>query len=96
MENLYPPGPAATPAELTAPGPAYKRQAKVALLSLLLFIALYLSLTAWFGWTAYNYFVNASDFKHGPLIAYGLAGRGIPEYLPRQSPVFCEPRWRGR
>ena len=47
MENLYPPGPVAIPDDLTAPGPAYKRQAKVALLSLLVFIVLYLSLTAW-------------------------------------------------
>jgi Zn-dependent protease with chaperone function len=70
MENIYPPGPTAVPDELTAPGPAYKRQSKVALLSLLLFIALYLSLTGWFGWTAYNYFVNANQVEQGPLIAY--------------------------
>lgn len=73
MDELYPPGPATVDDELTAPGPAYKRQAKVALLSLLLFIALYLSLTGWFGWTAYSYFVNASEVEQGAWVGYGFA-----------------------
>ena len=73
MADLYPPGPAAVADDLTAPGPAYKRQAKVALLSLLLFIALYLALTGWFAWTAYNYFVNAAQVEQGALWGYGFA-----------------------
>ena len=73
MDNLYPPGPAAVADDLTAPGPAYKRQAKVALLSLLLFIALYLSLTGWFAWTAYDYFVNAAAVEQGAWVGYGFA-----------------------
>ncbi len=73
MDNLYPPGPAPVAQDLTAPGPAYKRQAKVALLSLLLFIALYLSLTGWFAWTAYDYFVNAAAVEQGAWVGYGFA-----------------------
>ena len=74
MDQLYPPGPDAVSDDLTAPGPAYKRQAKVALLSLLLFIALYLSLTGWFAWTAYNYFIHAEEIEQGPLFGYLFAG----------------------
>ncbi len=73
MADLYPPSPAGVADDLTAPGPAYKRQAKVALLSLLLFIMLYLALTGWFAWTAYNYFVNASQVEQGALWGYGFA-----------------------
>jgi Zn-dependent protease with chaperone function len=73
MADLYPPGPAAVADDLTAAGPAYKRQAKVALLSLLLFIALYLALTGWFAWTAYSYFVNAAQVEQGALWGYGFA-----------------------
>ncbi len=73
MDQLYPPGPESVTDDLTAPGPAYKRQSKVALLSLLLFIALYLSLTGWFAWTAYNYFVNAEQIPQGALFGYLFA-----------------------
>ncbi len=74
MEHLYPPGPESVSDDLTAPGHAYKRQAKVALLSLLLFIVLYMSLTGWFAWTAYKYFVNAAQVQQGVLWAYLFAG----------------------
>lgn len=73
MDQLYPPGPDVVVEELVAPGPTYKRRAKVALLSLLLFIVLYLSLTSWFGWTAYKYFVEAMAAQEGALIGFGLA-----------------------
>lgn len=74
MDSLYPPGPDSVADDLTAPGPTYKRQAKVALLSLMLFIALYLSLTGWFAWTAYKYFVTAPYSPLGELWAYLSAG----------------------
>lgn len=54
MENLYPAGPAEVPASLTRPSSAYKRQAWLAMASLALFVALYLALTGWFGWTAWR------------------------------------------
>jgi Zn-dependent protease with chaperone function len=73
LETIYPPGPTSVSDDLTAPGPTYKRQAKVALLSLLLFITLYLSLTGWFAWTAYSYFVKAAAAEQGALIGYGFA-----------------------
>ncbi|MDJ0908638.1 MAG: M48 family metallopeptidase [Woeseiaceae bacterium] len=74
MDHLYPPGPESVADDLTAPGPTYKRQAKVALLSLMLFIALYLSLTGWFAWTAYDYFITAPYSPQGELWAYVSAG----------------------
>lgn len=74
MNQLYPPGPVAVDGDLAAPGPGYRRRAQVALLSLLLFIALYLSLTAWFAWTAYGYFADAAAAEgKGAFIGFGLA-----------------------
>ena len=74
MGLMYPPGPSAVADDLAAPSPSYKSRARVAFLSLLLFIALYLSLTGWFGWTAYKYFVNATGASgSGAFIGYGLA-----------------------
>ncbi len=73
MEGLYPPGPDVATDELTAPGPTYKKRARVALLSLLLFIVLYLSLTAWFGWTAYKYFMEGMASSQDQFINFGLA-----------------------
>jgi len=54
MDNLYPAGPAQVPAHLTRPSSAYKRQAWLAMASLALFVALYLALSIWFGWTAWR------------------------------------------
>jgi Zn-dependent protease with chaperone function len=48
METFYPEGPAEVPAAFTRPTSAYKRQAWIAVGALLLFITLYLALTAWF------------------------------------------------
>ncbi|WP_269533348.1 M48 family metallopeptidase [Chitinimonas sp. BJYL2] len=53
MHTLYPAGPEQVPQQLTRPSAAFKRQAWIAVLSLGVFVALYLALTAWFGWTAY-------------------------------------------
>lgn len=72
MASLYPPSPEGVADDLTAPGPTYKRRAKVAFLSLLLFIALYLSLTGWFAWTAYSYFRNAMMSDQGAVLGYAL------------------------
>jgi Zn-dependent protease with chaperone function len=72
MATLYPPGPDGVADDLTAPGPTYKRRAQVAFLSLLLFIALYLSLTGWFAWTAYKYFHNAMASDQSAVLGYAL------------------------
>lgn len=74
MDQLYPDGPAAVAKNLTAPGPAYKRRAQLAFASLLLFIALYFSLTGWFAWTSYSYFRDAlAAGSDAGLIGYVLA-----------------------
>ncbi|SEV95123.1 M48 family metallopeptidase [Luteibacter sp. 329MFSha] len=48
METIYPAGPAEVPAAFTRPGASYRRHAWIAVGSLVLFIAVYLALTAWF------------------------------------------------
>lgn len=54
MESLYPQGPAVVPERLTAPSSKYRRNAWLAMLGLGGFIAVYLGLLGWFGWTAYR------------------------------------------
>lgn len=54
METIYPAGPADVPAAFTRPGAAYRRHAWIAVGSLLLFIAVYLALTAWFVFIGYS------------------------------------------
>ncbi len=54
VDELYPPGPEAIPADLTDPTPAYTRHARIAFAGLLGFVGLYLGLTAWFGYVAYR------------------------------------------
>lgn len=54
MESLYPQGPAVVPERLTAPSSKYRRHAWLAMLGLGGFIAVYLGLLGWFGWTAYR------------------------------------------
>lgn len=61
----YPPGPAAVPADLTRPSPAYRRHAYFAVLGLVVFLALYLGLAGWFGWTAYRMYRHAVT-TYGP------------------------------
>ena len=99
MDQLYPPGPISVDDNLAAPGPGYKRRAQVALLSLLLFIALYLSLTGWFAWTAYAYFVDASAAasSKGAFIGFGLAitAAFLSVFLIK-APVFYRPGRRTR
>lgn len=58
-EELYPPGPAHVPEGLTLPSKAYKQRAWMALASLAAFLLIYLSLTAWFAWTAWRLFEDA-------------------------------------
>ncbi|UPG91987.1 M48 family metalloprotease [Luteibacter aegosomaticola] len=50
METIYPVGPSGVPAAFARPGAAYRRHAWIAVISLMLFIALYLALTGWFAW----------------------------------------------
>jgi len=54
MQDIYPPGPASFPASLTQAAPSYKRQAWLAMLALLAFVAFYLALSGWFAWKGYK------------------------------------------
>ncbi len=54
MENIYPAGPQGVPDDLAQPSSVYKRRAWLAMASLSLFLALYIALAGWFGWTAYR------------------------------------------
>ncbi|MFL9585282.1 M48 family metallopeptidase [Stenotrophomonas sp. AB1(2024)] len=56
MDSLYPAGPSAVPAQLTAPSSAYRRHAWLAVAGLLSFATAYFALMGWFGWTAYRVF----------------------------------------
>jgi Zn-dependent protease with chaperone function len=56
MDSLYPAGPSAVPAQLTAPSSAYRRHAWLAVAGLLTFATAYFALMGWFGWTAYRVF----------------------------------------
>ena len=64
MAISYPVGPSAVPATLTQPPATYRRRVWLALGGLLLFVALYVLLTGWLGWTAYR------------LITAGIQGGG--------------------
>ena len=48
IDTMYPAGPSDVPAAFTRPSASYRRHAWIAVGSLILFIALYLALTAWF------------------------------------------------
>lgn len=63
---LYPSPPAGVPKDLAGATPRYRRHAWLAMLGLVLFAALYLALTGWFGWSAYRI------FKGQPGVSLGL------------------------
>ncbi|MGD8861291.1 MAG: M48 family metallopeptidase [Myxococcales bacterium] len=76
--DLYPAGPSAVPANLTAPGRAYRVHAWLAVLGLFAFVGLYCALTWWFGWKAFSLIGNAS----------AAGGRGFMGYLMALPPLF--------
>ena len=56
MDQIYPPGPATVPANLTAATATYKHRAWLAMGGLTAFIVLYFALSGWFAWTAWRLF----------------------------------------
>lgn len=54
MNDIYPAGPASIPENITKASSAYKRHAWLAMMSLLLFVVIYVLMIAWFTWTAYD------------------------------------------
>lgn len=75
MSALCPEGPVGIPADFTAPTTRYRRHAWLASAGLVLFVAVYLALAGWFGWTAYRLF---SALNNAQSEAFGnvLVGAG--------------------
>jgi len=72
VADLYPASPTNIPAGLTNPKSSYRRQATLAMLGLLLFLVIYLALTAGFAFITYkNFFALQGDygFSFGRAIA---------------------------
>jgi len=61
MDTLYPAGPVDCPDNLTQATSSYRRQAWVAMASLLGFVLLYLALAAWFSWSGIRMLLYASQ-----------------------------------
>ncbi|KWF41411.1 hypothetical protein WL88_29145 [Burkholderia diffusa] len=79
METIYPAGPRDVPAELTRPTASYRRNAWLAVVGLVLFILLYLALTAWFAFLAAT----------GALrLALDGESAGLPEWLACGGSLF--------
>lgn len=94
LNSLYPTGPDGVPADLTAPTPAYKRHAWLAMAGLLAFVGGYLGVTAWFGLTAYRLLASG----HGlhavlglvPLFAFAFLLRGLFAIKHHDTPARVE------
>lgn len=65
MDSLYPANPSNIPENLTRPSGAHKRQVILAVVGLLAFVVVYLSLTAWFGWSAYHLIESGINSRDG-------------------------------
>lgn len=74
MDSLYPAGPSAVPAQLTAPSSAYRRHAWLAVAGLLSFATAYFALMGWFGWTAYRVFRTLLAGDGGNTLASVIVG----------------------
>ncbi len=74
MNNLYPAGPQQVPADLTRPGPAYRRHAWLAMGGLLTFVGLYFALLGWFGWTAWRLIGSLVEGSAGNPFEAALVG----------------------
>lgn len=74
MHDLYPPGPAAAPADLARPGPGYRRQAWLAVAALGLFLLAYLALAGWFTTIAVRAFASIAEGGGERLLPLLFAG----------------------
>ena len=77
MEAIYPAGPRSVPPELTRTTVAYRLQALMAGLSLLLFVMLYMALTAWFVYQTYSLIADAFESGSGFVTYIIAAGTGF-------------------
>lgn len=74
LDSLYPAGPSAVPAQLTAPSAAYRRHAWLAVAGLLAFVIAYFALMGWFGWTAIRMLRSLLSGEGGSTFINGLVG----------------------
>lgn len=68
MDDLYPAGPTAVPKDLTTPSSAYRRQAWLATLSLIVFVLVYFALSAWFVFTAWRTLAELGSSSEGSFM----------------------------
>src|SRR5689334_16249622 len=87
-QDLYPRGPDRVPPELTRPSGAYRRHAYLATLGLVVFAALYVALTAWFGWTSYRLFASVFRTPERWLLVVPAAAAGFLAVFMAKALVF--------
>jgi Zn-dependent protease with chaperone function len=89
MIDVYPAPPAAVPADLTRPSPAYKRHAYLAVAGLFGFVALYFALAGWFAYTAYRLLANLGhDDQVNPAELIGGVGAAFLAVFMLKAIVF--------
>jgi hypothetical protein len=69
----YPPSPLSVPPGLTAASPSYRGDATFAMMGLVVFGLIYLALTGWFAYTAYNLAIDVSASAGGNVFGSVLA-----------------------
>lgn len=70
MDGIYPANPTNIPADLTKPSQAHKRHVWLAVLGLVMFVVVYISLTAWFGWSSYYLIYTSMTTGQGNLLTW--------------------------
>jgi len=73
MDSIYPANPTNIPPELTKPSKAHKRHVWLAVLGLITFVLVYLSLTVWFGWSSYSLIYSSITTGQGNLFTWLVA-----------------------
>ena len=76
--DIYPAGPSNIPDGLTKPSGNYKKHAWLAVFGLLLFVAMYFSLAAWFSWTSYRLIMSGFEPGGNMFLAFAT---GLPTGL---------------
>jgi len=74
LDSLYPVGPSAVPAQLTAPSSAYRRHAWLAVAGLVGFATAYFALMGWFAWTAFRVFRTLLAGEGGTTLVNIIVG----------------------
>jgi hypothetical protein len=70
MDSIYPANPTKIPPDLTKPSQTHKRHIWLAVFGLLGFVIVYLSLTAWFGWSSYYLIMSSLESGRGNLFTW--------------------------